>query len=396
MSEFDERYQLQSSGVTGAGWRRTRGGYWSRLGRLTRFFDVWLWVFVFAPSLIAGVYYFFLASDLYLSEAKFIVRSAATAPSSGLGAMLQNSGLSGSSDYAYSVEDYILSRDAVRKLQSHDHLQAIFARPGADFVSRFPSFYGGQSFEALYKHYLGFVGVTFNGSTGVSTLSVKAYTREDAKAVATALLGYSEDLVNRLNARQLNDTVATMQEQVALAETRVGDTQHKLEAFRLSQQMIDPEIVAKNINDTQREMMTARTATQTQLTLLQTDSPGSPEIRYLQTRLSTLDQQIAAARRQSAGDFDSVATKLGDYEQLKLDRELAEKSLSSATTSLEQARLEAVRHQIYIDPVVEPNLPDYPLYPKRLISFLMVVAVCLVSYSTAWLLIAGVRDHAAD
>jgi capsular polysaccharide transport system permease protein len=396
MSDLGELYRRGPSAVAGAPGASSAGWLRAVLARLAGAFDIWLWAFVFAPSLAAGVYYFGIASDLYMSEAKFIVRSASTASPSLVGAMLQTTGFSAGSDQASSVQDYILSRDAVRALEAHDHLREVLDRPGADFLSRFPNFYSGRSFEALFKHYADFVSVSMDGSSGVSTLRVKAYTREDARDIAEALLGYSEVLINRMNERQLGDTVATMQGQVQLAEERVAGVQRRLEEFRLRHQMLDPDTVAGNLNATLRQMMETRTGTQTQLSLLQQNSPASPEIPYLRTRLATLDAQIAATRKEAAGDVDSVATTLGDFEQLKLERELAEKSLSSATLSLEQARLEAVRHQLYIDRVVEPNLADYPLYPKRIVSFVMVVVTCLLGYGIAWLLIAGLRDHAAD
>ena len=78
-----------------------------------------------------------------------------------------------------------------------------------------------------------------------------------------------------------------------------------------------------------------------------------------------------------------------------MQRELAEKQLASAFASLEAARLEAQRQQLYLETIAQPNLADYPLYPKRIVSFVTVVAACLVAYGITWLLVAGVREHAS-
>ena len=43
----------------------------------------------------------------------------------------------------------------------------------------------------------------------------------------------------------------------------------------------------------------------------------------------------------------------------------------------------------------QPNLADYPLYPKRVNSFATIVVSCLLLYGIAWLLVAGVREHAS-
>ena len=111
--------------------------------------------------------------------------------------------------------------------------------------------------------------------------------------------------------------------------------------------------------------------------------------------LDTMRELIAEERAKLSGQSDSVVTALTEYERLTLDRELAEKALASAFTSLEAARIEAQRQQLYLETIAQPNLADYPLYPKRAISFAVVVTSCLIVYGIAWLLVASAREHAA-
>jgi capsular polysaccharide transport system permease protein len=61
--------------------------------------------------------------------------------------------------------------------------------------------------------------------------------------------------------------------------------------------------------------------------------------------------------------------------------------------SLEQARNEAQRKQLYLERIVQPNLPDVATEPRRLRSFLAVVALGLVLWGILSMLIAGVREH---
>ena len=62
---------------------------------------------------------------------------------------------------------------------------------------------------------------------------------------------------------------------------------------------------------------------------------------------------------------------------------------------VEAARIEAQRQQLYLETIAQPNLADYPLYPKRIVCFVVVFASCLVAYGIAWLLVANVREHAS-
>src|SRR6201987_48086 len=110
--------------------------------RLFRTLNLWFWTIVGLPTLLAGVYYFAIASDLYLSEAKFIVRSPKQVQASTLGALLQTTGLGRAADDTAAVQDFIMSRDAVRRLEQQDGLRAILGRPEGDLVARFPGILG--------------------------------------------------------------------------------------------------------------------------------------------------------------------------------------------------------------------------------------------------------------
>jgi capsular polysaccharide transport system permease protein len=358
-------------------------------------FNIWPWVFVYFPGLLAAVYYFGIASDLYMSEARIIVRSQGQNSTSVLGTVLQGMGLqqpSGGPDVS-AVVSFITSRDAARDLELRDHLRDIFNRPEADFITRFPHFFSSSSFEALYNHYLNFVDVETDPATGVTTLQVKAYRPEDAQAITQALIRYSEQLVNALNARAEKDALQLARHEVDEAEQNLANAQQQLTAYRFRQQILDPKLTSTSVYRKLNELTTARTETETQLAELTKDSPNTPAIPSLKTRLVALDRQLDDTMRSVTGNSDSVAGKLGEYERLNLAQEIGEKLLESAVQSLETARLEAERKHLYVEHIAEPNLPDYPLYPKRILSFFIVLVSCLVAYGVAWLMIAGIREH---
>ena len=96
---------------------------------------------VVLPTAAATTYYGLLASDAYVSESRFVIRSAQR-PSSGggIGALLQGTGLPGfqrSVDDAYAVQDFILSRDALRQLDNALGLSALFSDPRIDASAAF-------------------------------------------------------------------------------------------------------------------------------------------------------------------------------------------------------------------------------------------------------------------
>ena len=71
----------------------------------------------------------------------------------------------------------------------------------------------------------------------------------------------------------------------------------------------------------------------------------------------------------------------------------SDKQFASTLASLESARSEAERKQLYLERLVQPNLPDKALEPRRIRSIFMVFAVGLIAWGVVSLLVASVKEH---
>jgi capsular polysaccharide transport system permease protein len=394
MVDFVRRAQTLVSGATAIAGARPRD-LAEAIARYLGSLNLWFWAIVGLPTLIAGVYFFAIASDLYSSEVKFIVRGPPKATVNALSAMLSSAGSAVSED-TFAVHEYVMSRDAVRRLEREVDLRGLLSRPEGDLITRFPGiWFWRKDFEALYWTYKRFVSVEAETTSGVSTLLIKAYRPEDAQRMARALLEFSEQLVNQLNERARQDSVGTFQREVDATEQKIATLQTELTAYRLQQKMLDPKSAALGPLELLSQMVAQQTNARAQLAEILKNSPNSPQIPLMQTRIASLDKLIAEQRGKITGDTNSVATALTEYERLDVQKLLAEKTLASALASLQQAKLEAQRQQLYLETIAQPNLADYALYPKRVISFGTVVVSCLLAYGIAWLLIASVREHAS-
>jgi len=370
--------------------------YAVKIGAFFGSLNIWFWAIVGLPTLITGVYLFAIAADLYVSEVRFVVRGPAKTPVSSITAMLQSAGASAASEDTYVVHEYLMSRDAVRRLEQEDDLRSLFGRPEGDLITRFPGiWFWRKDFEALYKAYGRFVTVQVDSTSGVSALVVTAYRPEDAQRIARGLLTFSEALVNTLNERARRDTLAVFQREVDATEQRIAKVQSQLTAYRVQQKMLDPKSAASGPVELLALMNGQLANSKGQLSEIIKNSPNSPQIPLVRTRIASLEKLIAEERAKITGDNNSVVTALSEYERLDVQRMLAEKTMASALTALETARLEARRQQLYLETVAQPNLADYPLYPRRVTSFATVVVSCLLLYGIAWLLVAGVREHAS-
>jgi capsular polysaccharide transport system permease protein len=353
-------------------------------------------IFVALPTLVVAIYFFLIAADLYASEASFIVRSPSHMPTIGLAGLLQTAGISRSSDDAFAVHDFILSRDAVADLEKKMDLRAMFHRPEGDALAVYPGMFYRNTAEDFYKYYQRMVEIDIDSTTGISTLTVKAFRADDAKQIADGLLAASEDLVNSLNQRAHDEAVKAADTDVRLAEERVAQTQQNMLDYRNREVLLDPTKSSGSILETVGKMEAELAATRTRIAELDRTSPGSPLRADLESHALAVAKQVESERERLAGGGGSMAPKISEYERLMLQQEFAAKELTSAMASLETAREEARRQQFFLDRVVEANLPDKALYPKRIKSVLIVLISCFLAYSIGRLLIAGVLEHAQD
>ena len=109
------------------------------------------------PTLLAAIYFGLIASDVYISESRFVVRSPERQTSSTLGMFLKSTGFSRSQDDSYTVQDFILSRDALQVLDDKLNFREVFSSPTVDIFSRFAGLDWDDSFEALHLYYQGSV-----------------------------------------------------------------------------------------------------------------------------------------------------------------------------------------------------------------------------------------------
>lgn len=346
------------------------------------------------PTALATLYFGTIASDVFVSESRFVVRSPEHQTASPLGLMFKGAGFSKAQDDSYVVQDYILSRDALRSLNAKLDIKDRYASPGIDRLSRFAGVDLDESFEALHRHYLKHVNVTLDPSSSIITLTIRAYSAKDAVAINTHLLSIGERLVNRLNERGRNDLIAAAADDVREAQKKDSDASLELATYRNVQAVIDPEkqatiqlqLIAK-LND---ELL----ATQAQTLQLETLAKDSTQLPVLRQRAALLARQIDGETRRTAGAADSsLATKAAAYIRLAQKKEFTAKMLSSTMSSLEQARSEARRKQLYLELVASPSIPDVAVEPKRLRNICVTFVLGLLVFGILSMLLAGIREH---
>jgi BexC/CtrB/KpsE family polysaccharide export inner-membrane protein len=332
---------------------------------------------VIVPTIAAMLYFGLFASDIYVSEARFVVRSPSKAAVTSLGQALGGAGLGGgATEESNAVVEYLESRAALVDADKDKLLTRAYT---AGTVSRFDRFGGllPANLERFFDYYLGKVEVEPDTTTQVLHLSVSAFAPNDARAINERLLEQSEALVNRLSTRARSDAVAAV----------------RLAAYRNRAGIIDPEKEAEarlqGISKLEDELASART----QLQQMESFTPEASQIPYLRTQVASLQREIARRRSGVAGGRNSLSAAAARYQVLLLDSELAAKSLAATLVSLQDAHAEARRKRAYVERIAPPSLPDYPIRPRRIGGIVAVFVLGLLAWGILTVLLAGVREH---
>ncbi len=253
---------------------------------------------VVVPTCGAIIYFGLIASDVYISESRFLVRSPQHQVQSGIvGQLLQGTGLSRAEDDTFSVRDFILSRDALRELDEKLAVRNSFSSKSVDFVNRFPGLYWGESFEELYRYYGKHVDAEYDSESSITTLTVRAFTAQDAQRINDLLLQMSERLVNEMNERIRQDLVRYAENDAKLATEKATAAAVALFDYRSKHEIFEPdkqaEIQLESVGKIQEDLV----STEAQLAQLQKLSPNNPQIVGLESRAETLAAMRSFPRR---------------------------------------------------------------------------------------------------
>lgn len=363
------------------------------LNRAWRMSYVLFGLTVLVPTVLSSIYYGYIASDVFVSEARYVVRSSERQDSPSLGALLKGGVVGSPADAAYVVRDYILSREAMRVTDAELGLLSAYSDKRVDFLSRFPGLFEDFNLETFYEHYRRYVTVTVDPVSAVSVLSVRAYDAEFARRIGESLLVQSEALVNRINERMRRDALAQAQSELELAEARVREAEDALAKHRSLRKVMDPEkqaVLQLQRVDRLRDQLLAAELRLDQARAL---APESPQVAAIEREISGLRAALKRAEAYVSGGEGSLANEAGRYQKLVIEREIAAKQLALAMDRLDRARIEADKKMVYIERVAGPSLADGSLEPRRLRNVLAIFLGGLLAFGVLSVVIAGVREH---
>lgn len=356
---------------------------------------------VVLPVFLTGFWVFFLMSDQYESEFRYMVRRA-TPPAGAMPGVASMA--TGSAPQMAILADsemlvqYTRSRAAVLDVGRSLDLEAIYARRSADWWSRMTP---GLPVEDRTRHWRRFINVSLDLNSSVVTVNVRAFTPAEAQAVAAALLEASERLVNDVSRRAQEDALALANREVTAARASLEGTRAALADFRNRHELLTPQLQAQIQSGVLARMREALAEARANLAA-QLDGgllPNAPQARLLRSRVTALEREMEAERAQigtiggEAGSRRTLASVLAAYAELEGNERVALANYERALGAQGRARIEAMAQAVYLNTFIRPAEAERSTYPRRWWVMLQITMIGLTAWAILALIWRTIRDQ---
>lgn len=349
-------------------------------------------MFVLLPTLIAGYYFFAIATPMYATKSAFVIQQAeaAAAGAGGLAGMFQGTSMATQQD-STAVKSYLSSRDAMQRLDSEHGFKAHFSDPEIDAIQRLST---DASNEEAFATYQDHIRIAYDPSEGVINLEVIATTPEASQRFSEALIGYAEEQVDQMTQRLRADQMAGAEQSYRDAEARREQALQELLRIQNEVSVLSPEGEVSAILSQVSTLETQKQ--QKQLELAQLSSvrrPNEARVNALTQEIANLDDLIVTLRNQmtqQSGEGSSLASKTTELRLAEENYQFQTIMVQQALGLRETARIEAERQVRYLSLSVRPIAPDDPTYPRALentlVTFLILAGIYLMLSLTASIL----------
>jgi len=354
-------------------------------------------VTVLVPVLAVGGYLTQIAQPQFASETSFVVRQAETgAASDMLGGLSQMLGQQ-SAGHSDLVFDFIQSPDMVAKVQERVDLVAHYSAvwPGDPLFSVPPD----VLIEDLVAFWQRMVRITFDKSSGVIRVQVRAHDAPTAQAIAAAIVAESEAMINALNRTARYDAMTDAQSDLDAASQTLRAARERLLAFQARTHILDPVADIQGRMGVLGNLQEQLAQTLVEFDLLRQGAAASdPRLGQMDRRIAAIEARIAQERvnvaaRDVTGVNTDYPTLLAQYEAMRVDVEFAAEAYRAALAALAAARTQAARQQLYLAVFVQPTLAQQALYPRTVQLTALTAFFALMLWSVLALVYYSLRDR---
>ncbi len=360
-----------------------------RRRRKLRLLGVRLAAFVLFPTVVAGYYFYAMATPMYSTTASLLVIKADT-EGSGVGGLFSGTQFATTTE-AVTAQDFLQSREAMQALNEYEAFREHFSQPWIDPLQRLdPEASNDEEFK-LYKRN---VKVGYDPAEGMVRLTVTAADPMLATQFAERLIQVTQARVNGLSQEKRDDQVSYAEKTLTQATQQRRDAQEDLVKLQQQNAILDPQGVIASLRSQistfelqlqEKELELAALLDNTRPNQAKVDGTQA-DIQRLQNLIQRLNERMVDA---SAGE-NSLASMSVRIQMAQADLATRDLMLQSALQQLESVRLEADKQVRYLTTAVEPVPSDQPSKPRKfentVLAFLIFSGIYLLCSLTASIL----------
>ena len=343
-------------------------------------------VFVGVPTLLAGIYFYTIATPMYATKSSFVIQQADSAGAAS-GGLFSGSPLGGSVD-SIAVQTYLESRDAMLRLDADVGFKEHFSSEKIDAIQRLPE---NPSNEKAYKVFSKRVSIGYDPTEGLINMEVVAADPNISKQFSDALIAYAEESVDNLTQRKREDQMKGARESLEDSERKMNEAAESVVILQEQLGIISPEAETGALMGQISTFETQLQQKQLQLQqLLDNARPNQARVEGVKGDIGRLEDTVEKLRGQmteATGTSGSLARISAELRMAEVDLQTRQMMAQQAVQSLEVARVEANRQTRYLSLASSPVAPDEPTYPRKfentVLAFLLFSGIYLLASLTA-------------
>lgn len=350
-------------------------------------------VSVALPTVLAGLYLWFLAHPQYETRLDLTVQRAEVALPSALIPGLTSLAGQATPDTDL-LETYLTSVAFAADLERMLAASTLYAKPSRD-----PWFaYDPATGAAGLRDYLPrMIRVSHDRQSRIVSVHVRAFSAQDSLQIAQAVEVLSQQVFTRLGHAAQAALVPAAEAEFARAKSDLSAARAALAQFRLQAQMVDPASdalgVMQVLTGLQEQLVSARIDHGLLTTTART---GDTRLRQATERITVIEGLIQSERLRLGsvqGDQPALATTLAEYERLSLDLVYAQQRFAATRAAYDAALARSDQNRLYTTAIGAPEPPDRADHPQSLRLVMTVLLCATLIWATAALTIAGLRDR---
>lgn len=342
------------------------------------------------PTFLVFIYYALLARPEYETEMMFTIQGLEQQQPDLLGG-IGLPAISTSTNDGMVVTEFISSSAMIRQLQENYGFDVAFGGWSFDPWARIAP---TAAVESKTEFWQGQVVASYDATSRIITVNVRAYTPEDSLRLAQGVLTETENVVNALNGRVQDEAVRVAGEEVASRRESYNEARRRVITSRANRATTLEGEAAQQVGlvgQIEGQLANARVERAAAIAQFR---PDSPQIRAMDERIAALEEQRVIALQEARDGFGvSEASRDVSAQTALLDYEFAQQAYYAAIQAERQAIAQRANERRYLVPFVPPRLPEVSNYWARFANIFAFAIAAALLMAIATLGYSVVKDH---